>query len=479
MMKKQVLLNVVAQALGKALTAITSFVIVKIITNIGTETYGAYVTAYEYLAFFGIIADAGLYTIAVRDMSKHPEKTSHIMSNLLSMRLILILVITIIAGVVAQFISAYPPEVKAGVWITGLSMALTIIAGTVSAVLQARMKIYWFTISLVIGKIILAGGIFWLSRHPEVLQDKLAPLLWVGVFSNIVFCILTLIFAGREIPLRFGFDWKWWKHTFKTTLPYGMALVLQTLYLRVDILFISMLLGMRATGLYGGATRILETFMVLGVFFGQAFLPSLAKQETNAKQLGRSVSWGITMLLIIALPVIIGITAFSPDIILLLATPDLLTSLTQTGSDLVLRILIPTIAFAYINQLLTMTLVSRNRQNYLLKVNALALGANAILNFMFLQTYGIQAAAWSTIVCEIFVSILLWKEIRHHFKGDFSWQNMPILFLANGTLAILIYGTPLRENLILAALVGGAVYAAIIGIFRNKLLDKDFVVKSS
>lgn len=477
-MKKQVLLNVVAQAIGKALTAITSFVIVKIITSIGTETYGAYVTAYEYLAFFGIIADAGLYTIAVRDMSKHPERSSHIMSNLLSMRLILIFVITLIAGGVAQFITAYPAEVQAGVWITGLSMALTIIAGTVSAVLQARMKIYWFTLSLVIGKIILAAGIFWLSLNPEILQDKLAPLLWMGVFSNIVFCILTLIFAGRELPLRFGFDWHWWKHVFKTTLPYGMALILQTLYLRVDILFISILLGMRETGLYGGATRILETFMVLGVFFGQAFLPSLAKQETDAKKLGKSVSWGIMMLLFIALPVIIGITAFSEEIIRFIATDDLLTNPTQTGSNSVLRILIPTIAFAYINQLLTMTLVSRNRQNYLLKVNALALGANAVLNFTFLHTYGIQAAAWSTVACEIFVFTLLWKEIRHHFKGHFEWQNMPILILANGTLALIIYATPLRENLILATLVGGATYAAILAIFRNKLLEKEVLGKN-
>ena len=470
-MKKQVLLNAFAQGLGKAITAITSFIIVKIITSISTELYGQYLTAYEYLAFFGIIADSGLFAIAIREMTKKPENTEHIMGNILSMRLILITVITAIAGITAQFIGSYPDIVQTGIWITGLSMALTIVAGTLASVLQARMKIYWFTGALVLGKILLAGIIFWLFKHPEILQDSLYPLLWAGVASNILFCVLVIIFARREVRLTLGTDFAWWKHIFKIAIPYGVALILQTLYLRIDVVLISIMLGMRDTALYGGATRVLESFLVLGTFFGQAFLPEVSRNNTSNDSIGKSLSWAIIMVSILALPVIIGISAFSTDIVLLLATPDLITNATQTGSDTIMLVLIGTVLFAYLNQLFTFTLVSQNRQNYLLFVNAFALGLNAGLNILFLKEYGIIAAAWSTIICEIIVCGFLIREIKDKFNLSFNTKNILILFSANTLLFSMVYLTPLKNTFILAAVLGSISYGTIILLFRKSLMN--------
>lgn len=471
-MKKQVLINALSQGIGKACTAITSFIIVKIITSIGTELYGQYVIAYEYLAFFGIIADSGLFAIAVREMTKKPEQTEFIMSNILSMRLILIIGVTLIAGLSAQFISAYPQTVQIGIWITGISMALTIVAGTLASVLQARMKIYWFSFSLVVGKIILAALIFWLFLNPQILQNQLHPLLWVGVLSNIVFCGLIIWFTSREVKLSLGRDITWWKEIFKTSLPYGIALILQTLYLRIDVVLISIVLGIRATALYGGATRILESFLVLGTFFGQAFLPEITRQESSLSGMNKSISWGLIMLSFIALPIIIGITAFSPDLILLLATPDLLTNDLQTGSDSVILVLIPTVLFAYFNQLFTFTLVSQNRQKRLLMINAVALGLNAFLNIVFLKHFGIIAAAWTTIFCEIIVFALLTKEILQRFKITLPLKPCLLLLLSNGILLTLIYGTPLRNHLLLSALIGGSIYGSIVWMNRSTLLKE-------
>ena len=161
---KKVFINTITQFLGKMLTITASFFIVKIVAEFGADFYGNYVTSYEFLAFFGIIADAGLFTIAVREMSKNPQKTAFILGNIFSIRLLLIIFVTILAGISAQFIPSYSPLVKTGIWITGVSMALTIIAGTLSSVLQSRMKIHYFSGSLVLGKIILAILIYSLTN---------------------------------------------------------------------------------------------------------------------------------------------------------------------------------------------------------------------------------------------------------------------------------------------------------------------------
>ncbi len=476
--QQKVLLNMTAQTIGKFLSIFSSLVIVKIITSFGRDFYGDYVTAYEFLAFFGIMADAGLFNIAVREMSRAKEKTEFFLSNILSMRLILILGVILIAGISAQLVPTYSPLVKHGIWITGLSMGLTIIAGTLSSVLQSRMKIQYFSGSLVLGKLLLAGLIFFIAQETNLFPHKFYALLWAGVVSNLVFCSLVLFFVSKEVRIRLGFDFEWWKHTLRISLPYGLALVLQTLYLRIDILIISLLLGSSAVGIYGASTRILESFLILGVFFGQAILPKLSTEEgesTNTK-FTQTVQWGIEILSFFAFPIILYATRFSSEIILIISSPEFLTHDGITGSDTLLTVLIFTIFFAYLNQLFSFALVAKNRQFYLLWINAGALALNAVLNFYFLLPYGVIAAAISTLICEIVVFVSLSKTIGKYFDGIQCWKNMGIIAFGNLIIFIQIYLTPLQENFTLAAAIGSLSYLILFWFFRHRFFPKTNII---
>lgn len=485
----KVLKNAFAQFFGKFLTVLVAFIVVKIISSFGAQFYGNYVTTYEFLAFFGILADAGLFAIAVREISKFEQKqktegrlldprenTKFILSNILSMRLLLILGATLLAGIMAQFIPSYPLIVKLGIWITGLSMALTIIAGTLSSILQARMKIHFFSGSLVVGKIILAILIFLISflwsgiKSPEALFFLF---LWAGVISNLIFCLLVYFFVSREIKISLGFDFDWWRKVFKVSLPYGAALVLQTLYLRADLILISIILGAGAVGLYGVSARVLESFLVLGVFFGQAILPKISAEEHSHEKSSKTLSWGIEKLLIFSLPILLGVYFFAPDIILLLSSEEFLSKPDFFGADKVLLILAPTVFFAYFNQLFSFSLVSKNRQSYLLFVNGTALVFNIVLNLLFLKEYGIKAAAFSTIFCEALVFLLLSWEIKKHFTFYLSLSNLLYIFGINAILFGIIFLTPLKENLILAIAFCSLIYLSFLWTFRKKLLTKD------
>lgn len=471
--QKKVLSNAFAQFGGKALTTLASLVIVKIVTGFGKEFYGNYLTAYEFLAFFGILADAGLFAIAVREISraKTQEKSQEFFGNIFSMRLILVLIVTLIAGISAQFIDAYYPHVKQGIWITAISMALTIIAGTMSSVLQARMKIHWFTLGLVLGKVFLAGAIWYIARFSqEKTVELFFDLLWAGVASNVLFVSVVAWFVRREIALKLRFSWELCKKILKESLPFGLALILQTLYLRLDVVLISILLGQASVGTYGVATRLMEGFFILSVFFGHAILPKISAEEDQHDQANHTLGWGMSVLLALALPIMIAIPPFADDIILLLSSQEFLSSGDFIGSNTILQALIITIFFGFFNQLFTFSLVAKNRQKYLLKVNAAALLLNGILNVIFLPQYGIIAAAVSTIFCAVLVFILLWKEIRQHFTLKFSWDFLFPIILANGVLAGLIYLTPIGDDFRLALVVCGISYLGILWPFRKRYL---------
>ena len=456
----------------------TSLLIVKLITGIGVSFYGQYVTAYEFLAFFGIIADMGLFAVAVREISKsdteeNPANSAEfILGNILSLRLLLVFGVIFLAGFSAQFVSEYSAELKLGIWITAISMGLTIFAGTLSSVLQARMKIPRFSASIVAGKLVLAGLIFLILTNTELFAEfnTFFTLLWAGVISNFVFASLVFYLVSREIKIRLLWNIKFIKKTLKETISYGLALVLQTLYLRIDMLLISMILGIAAAGMYGVATRVLESILVLGVFFGQAMLPKISAQENDAQKSSASLVWGIEKLLIFSLPIVIGVSFFSRDLVLLLSSSDFVSTATEIRSDQILQILITTVFFAFFNQLFTFTLVAKNLQRKLVLINGVALLLNAILNIIFLREYGIVATAISTVICEILVFALLFREIKKHFTFPFSAKNLSLIFLANLAVFAEIFFTPLRDNLLLAVLVCGITYFGILATnFRGFL----------
>jgi len=471
----KILFNVLAQFSGKIGTVLASFIVVKIISSFGKDFYGNYVTAYEFLAFFGILADSGLFAVAVRDLT-HSEKNvganpcgcpstknspvsplsatraeagsvqrgdilnnSHhptdILGNILAIRLLFIFIAIILACTIAQLVPTYAEIVKIGIYITSISMGLSIIAGTLSSVLQAKMKIQYFSGSLVIGKIILAALVFYISQHLGIFgitpEQLFLNFLWAGVFSNIVFCALVTYFVQKEISIKLKFDKSYWQRTLKKSLPYGMALVLQTLYLRADLVLISLLLSAEAVGVYGVSARILESFLVLGVFFGQALLPKLSEGEKSKNKTEQTLVWALEKLLIIAIPVIIGVFLFAPQIITILSSENYLSTLENIGSENILRLLIPTIFFAFFNQVFTFTLVTKEKQKYLLLVNFIALMLNVSLNIYFLPIYGIISAAISTIFCEIIVWVLLFSKILKYFTLKFNYQNLLIIFFIN------------------------------------------------
>jgi O-antigen/teichoic acid export membrane protein len=87
---KKIYTNTLAQIAGKVATAIISIGMIKIITGyLDIAGYGLYSKIYNYLSIFAVIADLGLYTITVRELTKHADDekmVAKISSNVLTLR---------------------------------------------------------------------------------------------------------------------------------------------------------------------------------------------------------------------------------------------------------------------------------------------------------------------------------------------------------------------------------------------------------
>ena len=84
---RRVAANTAAQVAGRAvILALAAVSIVLITRYLGPSSYGRYALALSYIQLFGVLADVGLFTIVVREISKRPEQTSRLVGNAMTLR---------------------------------------------------------------------------------------------------------------------------------------------------------------------------------------------------------------------------------------------------------------------------------------------------------------------------------------------------------------------------------------------------------
>jgi O-antigen/teichoic acid export membrane protein len=107
-MLKKILKNTFSQIISKVWTAIISIILLSVLTNyLSIELFWLYSKVYNYLWIFAFLADLGLYTIAVREISKNSEDSSKIIWNIMTLRLILWILILFLSLWIAYFLPWY------------------------------------------------------------------------------------------------------------------------------------------------------------------------------------------------------------------------------------------------------------------------------------------------------------------------------------------------------------------------------------
>ena len=139
----------------------------------------------------------------------------------------------------------------AGILITGVFTLFGLMNSSVMSLLQAHLKTEFSFVSITIGKVInflavllivfvlLPKGL--MSSDPTLQFWGFVAILLAGLLGNIVMTVLLYFYARRIEPIRFRFDPVYMKHILWISLPYGVALFLNVIYFKVDIILLSVL----------------------------------------------------------------------------------------------------------------------------------------------------------------------------------------------------------------------------------------------
>lgn len=486
---KKILGNTMAQIAGRAVMAAVSVVILKAASNyLGVSGYGMYTAVYEYLAFFGIMADLGLFTISVREMGKGLRTREFIAGNILGIRMLLALTMLSLAVISVFLIPKYQGTyIPMGVAIASISVYLAILHGTISSVLQVEHKMQWSTLGLVGGKVIsmawmLAVIYYFFAGDPS--QESFNQLMLAGIAGNLFAFLFTAYFALKLTRVRPRFDREYWIEIFKTSAPYGAALVFNMIYFKIASIMLLFMRGPEEVGLYGIPMRILEILSVIPVYFMNSVLPVLSRyiQEKSAL-VGRTIQLSFDFLFMSALPLVVGVFIFAYPIVFLISSPEFLSRLDEGfyGSDIALKILTISMALGYINSLFIYTLIAIGKQSALLWINGAAAFLSIFINFLVIPDYGFRGTAVSSIVIEIFILVSTYWFAKRHLRFELSLNVAFKCLIAVAIMAASVYylKDPAYQfmnlqnfSVLLLGFLGAVIYA--LALFVLRAFPKEF-----
>lgn len=499
---RKILENTFVQFGGKIITAVLSIFVLRLISGyLGTAGYGDYTTVYQFLAFFGIAADFGIFTITVKEMSKDIKKIPEILGNVLGLRTLLAIITMGLAVATVFLIPSYADTaIPMGVVIATLATFFTLLNGTVSAVLQVHLKMHYATIGLILGKIISVGYIALVVKYLFTENTELGfeHLLWAGVIGNLVMFLVTTLYTRRFTKITYRFDFAFWKKIFITSLPYGVALVLNNIYFRLDILLMTMVLphsttladgstqcangicGDTEAGLYGVGMRFLEMLIIIPIYYMNSVLPVMTKfLETSKKKVAQIIQYSFDFLVATAMPILVGGYLLATPIVQLISDQEFVGGVLHTfGSDTAVRYLMFAMFFSFINALFGFTLVVLNHQKRLMYINLACVIFNLVSNLLVIPYWGFRGAAATSILCELFILVFTGRNVKKVLDFKINYSIALKVAFASVIMGLVVWlGNSWMENqwfvYKLAVLIpaGGLVYAAVI--LKTKVLTPE------
>jgi O-antigen/teichoic acid export membrane protein len=489
---KKILGNTAVQVAGRAVMAAASIVILKAISGfLSVEGYGMYTGVWEFLAFFGIAADLGLFTIAVREMGKGERERSFIIGNILGIRITLAVIVLTLAVIAAFMIPKYSDTFMAGgIAIASMAVFLSILHGTVSSVLQVELKMQYATLGLVGGKILSLAWMLLVIYYffvGDPSAEAFYGLILAGVIGNLFAFIFTFSFAVRYAKIRPLFDKAYWKEIMFTSAPYGLALILNMVYFRIDSLMILFIKGPQELGFYGPPMRVLEILSVIPVYFMNSVLPVLSRAvRDGSEKVQRILKLSFDFLFMAGFPMVAGIFILAYPIIFLITQPEFLSDLDNGiyGSDIALKILVFAMFFAFLNSLFTYSLVAVNKQSHLLWINGSAAILNIVGNLYAIPIWGFRGAGVASVLTEIYILVIAWLVARRHLKYQLDFVAFGKTAVATGVMAAVVWY--LREpsyywfglenlSALLLSVIGAVVYGAMLLLL--KAVPEEFMGK--
>ncbi len=428
----------------------------------------------QYLATF---TDFGLGVLLTREVAREPDAARRLFGVTLTLRLLLVGLAA--APIAALLIGSYgildrlgvgealTPSGQTAIWILLLTLIPGAFSGAVTALYNANERM---EVPAVV-ELITAILSFFARILVLILGLGILGLAWAAVAVSIVTALIFLVLQVRSF---FRPTLAWDTTEMRALVPLAFPLMLNNLlsaiFFRFDTVIIRAFGGGMGDALvaqYGMAYKIIGIALVIPPAVTFAVFPLLARRAINERAgLFDAQRRTLQLLLIVALPLAMGISVLSRDLVQFFSRNQFEAFQPSIG---VLAIVAWFLPLSFANGLLQYVLIAVNRQQAITRAFLIGAAFNLTMNLIFVPIMAISLGRpewglYSAAVITILSEGVLYLVFRPLLNAEGLGPNLLRMF-GRPTVAALAMGTVMLGVKLLIPAWPGAIGATVIAPF--------------
>ncbi len=380
----------ISNVLQKGISLLSTPIFTRLLT---TEQYGVYSVYQSWYSIISVFATLNLYAgVYNNGMTKWPDKRPQYTSALLGLSTTITICLFFVYLVAHDF------------WnnLFGLS-SLFVVAMFIEALFGVAFNFwsasqrydykyrYLVAISIFIAVASPIVGIIAVLSTDYKAEARVLSYVGVQVVIGLILYIY-IMYRGKK-----PFNKKYWLYALSFNIPLIPHYLSQTVLNNSDRIMIANMVGSGEAAIYSVAYSISMMFTIVTNAINNSFIPYTYKAIKDKKYENLKSNASL-LVLFIALVCIVAM-AFGPEIIRIFAAPQYYEA----------RWIVPPVAtallFMFIYPLFCNIEFYFEQNKFVTVASSVAAVANIVLNFIFIGIFGYIAAAYTTLICYMLLSI--------------------------------------------------------------------------
>jgi O-antigen/teichoic acid export membrane protein len=391
---------------------------------LGPEQFGLLNFALAFTGLFATIASLGLQEIVVRDLVMHPHNARETLGTGFVLKLLGGLVAFIIVVILISLLRPDDTLTKTIVAIFGFTMILQ----------SSEVVKYWFE-SQIESKFVvwIENGVFLIIAVVKVCMILLHASLLLFVIASFLEVLLVAGLLIAVYSLKMGRITAWissfsrGKELLRDSWPLILSGLAIAIYMKIDQIMLGQMSGDKAVGIYSVAVRISEIWYFIPVALVASVFPSIVAAKKISEEVYYERLQKLYDLMIwMAITIAIAMTFLSGWVV------NLLFGIQYSEAGSVLKIHI----WAGINVALgtawSKWILIENKQKLVLYGHILGSILNVIFNIFLIRLYGINGAAFSTLLSYWISALFIYTLYKPEKSYGLFVRSLNLIRIING-----------------------------------------------
>lgn len=454
--------NASAQLAAFVVSAVAGLVaLAATVRYLGVDDYGLFVTATTFVSLLQLVSDFGMEPVSVRMLVREPERRPRILTTVLVTGSATNLTAGFIAVGLGAAIYSGQPDLIGAILILSVQTLGGGLRLAGSATANSRQRAPILSLSNALARLVtlaMTFGVIGADLGFVAIVAVQAAYLPLRAIIQVAF--LRSDFRGLESTSREACA-----ELLRQAAPVSVLTILSAIYMRLDLLMLSLLRDAADVAVYGLAYKIVDVLMVLPSFVLITVLPVLAREDGETERFSTVLGHGILLMQALA----VGLLCLA------LGSSQVMSVVGGAAFEegAVLALLLASQSVFFVQSALGYGVFALGQQSRMLRVSVPTVLFNLVLNFVLIPPYGAVGAAAAMLASSV-LNLLLTARLFETVRLAALLPSPRLIGAGAGAAAIFVCVLTVTERsgagdtvgLVFALPALGASYVALIVVLR-------------